>query len=698
LNTFENDSPPVVKKKNQLPLIGTAIIGALLVAFLLGRGSAPSTPTAPATEEHADEHGDEHGEEGHDEHDLEGEEIHFEGDEAKAAGIVLAPVSAQLQTSGIPFNGQIAPDPNSVVRVSSLVPGRVSNLSVVPGERVVKGQTLAIVESRAIGEAQSSYQQALARFQSANSNLNVVLKQARAGVFSQAPIEAARRAVVEARGEVRAQETAVRAAKTALDTATRLARAGSFASPAVEAAKSQVASANESLATAQAALEGVQSEISAAEKELERRKQLAATGAYGSRAVEEARRTLIAARSARSSAQSEVATTRANALRAKTLSSEGLVSKRDLETAETAYETAKANLTSAQANENAAQSELERQQKLAASDVAGTAEVQAAQSTLLSAQAAARARRAEVTRAREGLQLAQTQLSREQNIFRQNIANRRETSGAGSTLEAAQNALRKARANLQLANATYAREQKIFKQDLNNISQVQAARSNAAQARADLRGARTALSLLKSAPGGNARIPILAPISGVVQERDVANGEVLSDDTHLMSIADLSRVHVDIFLPERDIARVRVGSPVQISIDALPNRTFSGRIELIHTELDPKTRTIEVHAEIPNADGALRFGMSARGYIATQKSSLAITVPSEAVQKMENTTVVFVPADEENAFVAREVVVGESEGGRTIIKSGLKNGERVVVKGAFMVKAQAMKAELGHNH
>jgi cobalt-zinc-cadmium efflux system membrane fusion protein len=380
------------------------------------------------------------------------------------------------------------------------------------------------------------------------------------------------------------------------------------------------------------------------------------------------------------------------------LSSEGLVSKRDLENAQTAFETTTANLESAQADENAAQSELERQQKLASSDVAGASEVQSAQSTLSGAQAAVRARRAEVARAREGLKLSQTGLAREQNIFRQNIANRRETSGAGSTLEAAQNALRKARANLQLANATYAREQKIFKQDLNNISQVQVARSNYTQAQADLRGARTALSLFKSSPGGNARIPIIAPFSGVVLERDVANGEVLSDDSHLMTIADLSRVHVDMFLPERDIARVRIGSPVKITIDALPNRTFAGRIELIHSELDPKTRTIEVHAEIPNADGALRFGMSARGQIAGQKTGMAITVPVEAVQKMEDKTVVFVPADEENAFVAREVVVGESEGGRTVVKSGLKNGERVVVKGAFMVKAQAMKAELGHNH
>jgi RND family efflux transporter MFP subunit len=688
------------KEKNPLPLIAAAIVSVGLVAFLLGRGSAPSTPVPPATAEHAEEHGEEGHEKGDEEHGDEhggAEEIKFEGNAAKTAGIVIAPVASQLQTSGIPFNGQLVANPNGLVRVSSLVPGRVSTLYVSPGDNVSKGQTLAIVESRAIGEAQSSYQQAVARFNNAKSNLNVVLKQARAGVFSRAPIEEARRGVVEATGDVRQQETSTRAARVALDTALRLARAGSFASPAVETARAQNAAANESLKTSQAALDNAEAEVTAAEKELERRKQLALAGAYVSRPVEEARRVLIAARSARSAVQSEVATTRANLNRAKTLSGEGLVSKRDLEAAQNAFETATANLEAAHSDEATAQSELERQQKLAATDVAGASEVQAAQSTLAGAQASVRARRAEVTRARDGLRLAGMQLARERNIFGQNIANRRETSGARSTLEAAQNALIKARQNLALANLTYTREQRVFKQNLNNIAQVQSARSGYVQAQSALRAARTALSLFKSSPGGGARIPIVAPISGVVQEREVAPGEVLPDDAHLMTLVNLDAVVVEAAIYERDISRVRVGSTVKVHIESLPGRQFFGRVNTIGTRLDPATRTLTARAFIHNS-GALKIGMFARGQIVTQSSGSAITVPTEAVQKMEDKTVVFAAADEPNTFVAREVETGAAEGGKTIVKSGLKNGERVVVKGAFMVKAQALKAELGHHH
>ena len=114
--------------------------------------------------------------------------------------------------------------------------------------------------------------------------------------------------------------------------------------------------------------------------------------------------------------------------------------------------------------------------------------------------------------------------------------------------------------------------------------------------------------------------------------------------------------------------------------------------------MDEKTRTVETHAEIANP-GTIKPGMLARGRIETGSGESVIRVPVEAVQDMEGKKVVFLPADEANTFVAREVSVGATEGGQTIIKSGLKSGEKVVVKGAFMVKAQAMKGEGGgHGH
>lgn len=703
----EKTSPPTQSNptKNTSLFIVIALCGIALMAFFIGRRSAPpSNTTAGAQTEvvthdehaHGENEGDAHAEE-HDEGEHGAEEIKFDGDAAKAAGIQVAPVSLGQAGGGIPFNGQIAVDPNGVVRVSSLVPGRVTRLYVSPGDTVQRGQTLAVVESRAIGEAQSAYKQAGARLQNARANLDVVLRQARAGVFSRGPVEVARKAQVEAQGAVRAGETAVRQAQVALDNALRLAKAGSFASPALEAARSQENAAEGALKSARAALDNAQASVEAAQSDLERRKQQAAAGTYQSRPVEEARRALASAKSARNAAQSEVATTRANLSRAKTLSAEGLISQRDHEAAQNAFTTATANVESAEADLTAAQSELERQQKLAATNVEGQAEVQQAQSRLIAARSDVRTRQAEVSRAEQGAKLSQTVLEREQTVFNQGIANRREVSAARGALEKERNDLEKARQTFALAETTLRRETRIFQQNLNNIAPVQTARANYVQAQSDWQAARTAISLLKAAPNGSASVPIVAPISGIVQERDVMQAEVLSTDAHLLTITNLSRVHIDLFLPERDMAQVRVGSPLRATVDALPGRTVTGSVELIHTEIDEKTRTVEAHADIANP-GDLRIGMFVRGHIVISSGPAVVKVPAEAVQKMEEKTVVFVPADEPNTFVAREVETGATEDGQTVIKNGLKPGEKVVVKGAFMVKAQALKAELGHHH
>ena len=773
------ETPSQTKKKNAALPIVVAVAGAGLVAFVAGRSTAPNPPAsvgtnAGATTEAAPESEAPSG---------GVQTIVFEGSPGQTAGVMLAPVTLAPAASGIPFNGEVEASPNRVVRVSSVVPGRITRLLVSLGDRVQRGQTLAIVESRAIGEAQSAYQQAVARFQNAQSNLNVVTRQARAGVFARAPLEAARKAQVAAAGEartagaalrqaqvayenvlrvvraggfaspaleaternqaeadadVRTRDTAVRQAQAALQNAESLARVGQFANPSLEAARNQAAGAEAAERAAEAALENAQAATASAQAQLKRRRELAASGAYQSRPLQEARRALVTAQSARAAAQSEVATTRANLARARSLKAEGLMSQRDLEAAQQAFDTATARLETGQSDEATAKEELERQQRLATSDVAGVAEVQQAQAALAEAQADVSTRTAEVARARSGGRLAKVALEREEAIFKEGIANRREVSAARNALETAQTALVKARqtqrvttsalqreqrlfgqkvanrrevsqalallqtarSQLTQARQTFAvtatvlqREERIYRQNLNNIAQLETARAQFVLAQSDLRAAQTALSLLKSAPGGRASVPIVAPIGGTVQERPAAQGEVITADTHLMTIADLSIVHVDAFIPEREIRRVRVGSPIAATLDALPGRTFAGRIELVQSQVDEKTRTVEAHAEIPNP-GDIKPGMFARGRIQTGAGGLQVSVLAEAVQDLDGKKVVFLPGAKANTFVVREVEAATAEGGRIVIKSGLKPGERIVTKGAFMVKAQSMKAAL----
>ena len=607
---------------------------------------------------------------------------------AKLLQIKTQPVQVAQLSTGINFSGQIAPNPNSIVRVASIVPGRVTKLLVAQGDTVQQGQTVAVVESRAVGEAQSAYQQSLARFANAQSNLSVVQQQARAGVFSRAPVDAVRQTQAQAAGEARKAQAEVTQARVAYENALRTARAGGYAAPALEAARRQSAEANESVRSAQAALTNARAAIESGEAELARRRQLAASGSYASRPVEEARRSLVAAQSARAAAQSEVATTRANLQRARSLSAEGLVSKRDLESAQQAFETAEARLETSQSDEQTARQELERQQEVAGSNVNNIAEVQAAQSALATSQADVRTRNAELQRGRTNVRLAASQLAREQRIFRENIANRREVGTAQANVQAAQAGLYGARRTLEVANSQLAREQSIFRKNLNNISNVQAARAGYVQAQADLRAARSTLALFKSSPGEGVSIPVRAPISGVVQTREAALGELVQADAPLMTIVNLSTVALEAQLFEADIARVRFGSSVKVTMDAIAGRTFAGRISFIGSQLDSQTRTFTARAIISNP-GVLRPGMFAKGQIQTGVGALSIVVPAGAVLDDGAAKIVFVQKG--GAYERREVSLGMESGNRVEIKSGLKQGEKIVTAGGSALRAQAAR-------
>jgi RND family efflux transporter MFP subunit len=207
-----------------------------------------------------------------------------------------------------------------------------------------------------------------------------------------------------------------------------------------------------------------------------------------------------------------------------------------------------------------------------------------------------------------------------------------------------------------------------------------------------------ALTLFKSSPNGSASVPVRAPIAGVVQSREVAQGETIAADALLMTLVNLNTVAVEAAIYEKDFARVRIGAPVTATVDAFPGRAFNGRITFLSSQLDPETRTLTARALLDNT-GALRPGMFARGHISTASGRLVVSVPSDAVQSLEGKTVVFVATEKAHEFAAREVKTGAKTDGVIEIKSGLRPGEKIVAKGAFVVKSQAGKGELeGHSH
>ena len=177
-----------------------------------------------------------------------------------------------------------------------------------------------------------------------------------------------------------------------------------------------------------------------------------------------------------------------------------------------------------------------------------------------------------------------------------------------------------------------------------------------------------------------------SPIAGTVIERNATVGASVGTDANLFKIIDLSRVWIDANVFEKDLARVRMGQEVKVNLPALPGSTYTGRVILIDSVVDPETRTIKVRTEVANPDSRLKPDMFANVEIVTDLNRSAISVPQTAVLNDGGKTVVFVA--EGNGYQKREVHTGIQNGDRLEIVEGLSAGEKVVVKGNYLLLQQ----------
>ena len=268
--------------------------------------------------------------------------------------------------------------------------------------------------------------------------------------------------------------------------------------------------------------------------------------------------------------------------------------------------------------------------------------------------------------------------------------------GAGKDLISAETAYKTAKADYDFQN---------------NISlnrEVQEARAAVETARVDLNHIRDEIRALGApVPVGErddhnrntSLIALRAPVSGTVTERLINTGAGIEAGQTLFTISNLSTVWVIANVPEAQIGSVQMGAPAEIRSAALGQNAISGRVNYINPQLNEETRTAQVRVEVANAGQRLKTGMFVEVGFQTGSDSTAgedLMVPSAAVQRIGERTVVFIPKDDEPGhFEVREVELGgEVEGYRKVL-NGLQLGERVVTKGSFTLKTQLMKGEMG---
>lgn len=184
-------------------------------------------------------------------------------------------------------------------------------------------------------------------------------------------------------------------------------------------------------------------------------------------------------------------------------------------------------------------------------------------------------------------------------------------------------------------------------------------------------------------------ITITSPRAGMISDLNVREGAMLAENQTIAQVNGLASVWVEALVPETQSAQVYLGSPVQVLLAAFPNEPLEAQVSSIVPQLDAATRTLRVRIEIPNSLGRLRPGMYARLLFKHIPSvSEQLLVPSDAVIATGKNTIVIV-ADENNRFIPAEVRIGREAGNYTEILSGLKEGERVVVSGQFMIDSEA---------
>lgn len=193
-------------------------------------------------------------------------------------------------------------------------------------------------------------------------------------------------------------------------------------------------------------------------------------------------------------------------------------------------------------------------------------------------------------------------------------------------------------------------------------------------------------------------VALLSPASGTVVERLVNAGAGIQAGTALFTISNISSVWIIANVPEAQIGSIRVGTVAEVRSAALSSST-AGRVNYIDPRLNEDTRTARVRIEVANPGERLKSGMFVEVGFQAGAGGEELMVRSEAVQRIGDRNVVFIPKEEEpGSFEVRDVELGEVADGYQRVLSGLQVGERVVTKGSFTLKTQLLKSSVGDEH
>jgi len=201
-------------------------------------------------------------------------------------------------------------------------------------------------------------------------------------------------------------------------------------------------------------------------------------------------------------------------------------------------------------------------------------------------------------------------------------------------------------------------------------------------------------SLEKSEGTALSRYELLSPIAGTVVQRHAVIGESAHPEDLLFTVAELSTIWLIMDVQERDLVELREALPVLFTSDGLVGKSFEGTTSWVSDQIDERTRTIKVRAELDNESGLLKPNMFGLARVILHDQEELPAVPEESVQSDGCCQLVFVqkaPA----LFEPRKVFLGSSSNGYVEVIEGVQLGESVVTTGSFLMKTEILKSSIG---
>lgn len=174
-------------------------------------------------------------------------------------------------------------------------------------------------------------------------------------------------------------------------------------------------------------------------------------------------------------------------------------------------------------------------------------------------------------------------------------------------------------------------------------------------------------------------VDVVAPMSGVIDQRLVSLGQAVEPNTVLAHISDRSQVNVVARVYEEDLGKVKRGQEASVHLLSYPDRVFTGKVTLVGPTLDPASRTVDVWVQLANPDGLLKPNLFARINLLLRKTDAALAVPTAAIIEANGEKFVFVRQGTQFARV--EITTGSSDGAFTEVTEGLVPGDEVVTQG-----------------